>query len=298
MDARWHASRRAAILKAHPEVRELLAPDARILVYACVLAVLNEGALWAMRTHLSPLVRYALLVAVMPIPVFSFILLVHEIVHCNASRSAAVNCAAQVAVTAYSAVPVRLYQLLHKMHHAHLNTELDLEWAVRSAPRAFRLLSWVCQPVGIGLYAVCHRRGVLRRAVRGNEGGLLASACVAIVGGAARVCLLGWSGLIEVYVAGLVAMGAHPVNARAVREHALSPPGGQPTMSSYAKSALAVSPGAMHVEHHDFPDVPSTRAHHLARVAPSFYAPLDATRSLRGELAAWIAGATRGAEAR
>lgn len=47
----------------------------------------------------------------------------------------------------------------------------------------------------------------------------------------------------------------------------------QPTMSSYAPTIYALSAGvSLHVEHHDFLDIPSTRASELARIAPSFYA--------------------------
>jgi sphingolipid delta-4 desaturase len=252
-------------------VRALIAPDARIFVYIGVLIVLNDAALWAMRTHLHLSMRVAMLVTVMPVLVFLIIMLLHEILHGNASRSVVVNCIAQGAVTAIGAMPIRGYQVLHKMHHAYLNTRLDLEYMV-AAPLLFRALTRVSQPIGIGLYAICYRRDVLRRAVRGNHFSMLASMCVAVLGAAARVRICGWSSLLELYVVMFLVFSAHPVNSRSHREHVFPlREHAQPTMSSYAPATYALSAGvSLHVEHHDFPDIPSTRASELARIAPSF----------------------------
>lgn len=132
----------------------------------------------------------------MPLVMVLIVMLSPEVLHGNASRSVALNCVAQGILMAVGAVSLRVYQVVHKMHHAYLNTRLDLELGVLTGPLLFRALSRMLQPIGIGLYAVCYRRDVLCRAVRDNDTSVLASICVAALGAAVRVYVCGWLGLL------------------------------------------------------------------------------------------------------
>jgi sphingolipid delta-4 desaturase len=275
-----HRRRRARILRENPEVRSLFGPSPETAWLASGVVAVQFGLAWAVAD--SP--WWLVLAAAYAIGAFLahyLNVVIHECSHNLVFRSMPLNKAlgiwANVPGVLPSAMPFRHYHLLHHrfLGRPGLDADVASAWEVALVGRS-RLgkLIWVlAQPF---TYAVLNPLAVRRRVA---VDAWLVVNCVAVIAAAYAIGLwwgpaaLGYLGL-SVYFA----VGPHPTGAHILQEHIVFD-GEYETASYYGSiNAISINHG-LHVEHHDFPNIPGSRLSTLRQLAPGSYAGLFRHRS-------------------
>ena len=117
-------------------------------------------------------------------------------------------------------------------------------------------------------YTILHPLQVRRRIALD---GWLAANLIAVWGAAVIVGLiLGPGALVYLGLSSYFSLGPHPTGANVLQEHFVFE-GDSETTSYYGPiNAISINLG-LHLEHHDFPNVPGKSLAQLRRMAPKFY---------------------------
>ena len=270
-----HALRKAEILKAHPEIRELMGPDpmTKYQVFAVVAAQVAM-AWWASRQSWRVLVPVAYLLG--GAANCNLQLGMHEISHnlafkFSTKRGMVLNrllsLVANLPLGIPAAISFRKYHLEHHRYQGHDVVDVDVPcdwegWFFRSPARKF--LWCLLQPA---FYAL--------RPLATNPKPMLAWEAVNIVVQLAFdyaiFSLWGVKALVYLVAGTLLGMGVHPTAYHFISEHCVFVDGYE-TYSYYGPflNAIMYNVG-YHNEHHDFPNVPGSRLHRVKEIAPEFY---------------------------
>jgi len=276
----WHLRRHRAILRDHPEVRELLGVErssaawvAGITVGQLALAVWASGRpIWAM---------VALSLTVGAVLAHALGVLIHEASHNLVFHRSWPNKLLSVVANLALAAPAAIeFRHQHMLHHKYLGDARDPDGRDTQAPTLVevevvghttlrKLLSFTfgrffykARPAN----AVPHDRWLV-----GNWG-----AC--IVTDIALVATFGLRPLVFLLLSALMAFGPHVLGARRVSEH-LTIRRGQPTNSYYGVLNRVSFDVGYHVEHHDFPGIAWRRLRRLQAAAPEHYERLASVGS-------------------
>lgn len=310
-DAVWHRERARAILRAHPEVKELFG-HAPISAVCCIAAA-------ALQLGLAVTAGYvpwwgALLLAYFfggPINVMLF-QLAHECDHSLVFKKDSWN----RRLFTFTSLPMFLWAhhswwIEHLTHHSDMGAKKDFITRRRSFFLVSRQISPLFFPysllmvisqclrtlVGLGVY-VC--TSLLRGRIEPTDFAVAVLADEHLVSGykqdgvklwavtyplcsiamtAAIFWLAGWQGLLYLLAAQVFFTGfLHPYNLGWVLgiSHFHGRRRYQPTASHYGRLVNLTSFNAgLHVEHHDIAGIPWFRLWKLRRMAPEFYNDLE-----------------------
>lgn len=287
-----HRARRRALLRAHPEVRDLLGRDpstawwigGMVLLQIAMAAVVSQLPWWAV------ILSVYLVGAPAALGLWS---LVHECSHDLVLASSRANRRLGIIASLPLALPVgapfRAYHLLHHRHPADpvLDVDVPSAWEgrwVRGCP--LRKALWLAaNPLLQSLRTARIRDMYL------VDRAFAANLAVQAPFNAAIVLALGWTGLAYLFLSNCFSLGLHPVGARIIQEHCQLAPG-QATTSYYGMANRAVFNCGFHAEHHDIARIPWSRLPRLRALAPEFYSPLHAERSWSALLWRFLADKT------
>jgi len=272
-----HAKRRAAILEAHPDVRELAgaAPiTARILV-VLVLCQLMLSILFADAAWWVYLLSAATVGAVASHALFG---LVHECIHGLVFRSPLANRIFAVFANLPHVVPSAVsFQIFHLEHHAHQGSysrdaDMPAVWEVQFFGRSFlgKLLWFAVYPA---LMIARSARVSKMSGVRAVTLGVVVNVVCALSFDAAWAYFAGWKALAWLLLSFYLAIGPTPLGARWVQEHFVLSRDQETNSYTGAFNYFCFNMG-LHNEHNDFPSVPWFRLPTLRTKAPEFYASL------------------------
>ncbi len=277
---RGHRWRRAMILRDRPEVRRLFGPSPETALIASGVVAGQFGLAWTVAD--AP--WWLLLGAAYAIGAFLahyLNVVIHECSHNLVFRSTPLNKALGILVNLPSvlpsAIPFRHYHLLHHrfLGCPGLDADVPLGWEVALVGRS-RLgkLLWVlAQPF---TYAILNPLAVRQRIA--VDGWLVANCMVVIAASSAVAFWLGPAALGYLGLSVYFAVGPHPTGAHILQEHIIFD-GDYETASYYGPiNAISINHG-LHVEHHDFPNIPGSRLSKLRQLAPRSYAALFHHRS-------------------
>lgn len=268
-----HVARTKAILKAHPEVRELFGkvPSTAFFVYGIVLAqvliafALRESPWWAVA-----LVAYC----VGAFANHALFVLIHECAHnliyksSNANRMLGI--VANIPIVFPAAIGFRNFHLIHHRHQGELEYDADLSgpkeagWVGNSV---FRKMLW-----SFFFFVV---EGVIRptrvKRVKVLDGWTLIN-LLFLIAFFTAFFLAGATGKAFTYLcfSTVFGIGLHPLGARWIQEHYVFKPG-QETYSYYGALNWVSFNVGHHNEHHDFVSIPWMRLPKLRAMAPEFY---------------------------
>jgi sphingolipid delta-4 desaturase len=274
-----HARRRREILDAHPEIRALFGHDRRtaLVTYGVVAGQLaiafvfqrlaDQGSPWA-----SFWVIAAMAYAVGAFAAKWSGVAIHESSHNLVYRTTRQNLlfsfVANIPVLVPSAVPFRRHHLAHHASMGIPGRDNDLPSAREIAivgRSPVRKLVWLAFYVVFGTLA----RGFVRKPTRWE----LVNIGVQLAANAAIVGLAGWTAVLYLALSVFFGFGLHPVAGHFIHEHYLWNPE-QESYSYYGPlNRLTLNLG-YHVEHHDFPAIPSARLPELHALAREQYAGL------------------------
>ncbi len=272
-DGRFHRDRRFEILRTRPDVRRLFgnhrptaALAALVVCAQFVMAYLLSGRPWWL-AGLAAFCIGAFLIHFLNVVVHEC---THNLVFRKSHWNKALGIFANLPALAPGAMAFRHYHLLH---HRYLGTpcmdaDVAPEWEVRlvghSAVRKF--LWFAAQPL---TYTVLHPLRVRERIPL--DGWLAANVAVVLAAGIVTAYSLGAASIIYLLLSSYFAIGPHPAGAHVLQEHFIFD-GDDETFSYYgAMNAISLNHG-LHLEHHDFPNVPGARLGKIRRLAPQFYA--------------------------
>lgn len=286
-----HVRRAQAILKAHPEVRQLFGRNrTSFVVLVVTLAAQMAIAIWLGGLGLS----YWWLGAVIAYAFGAFahlmlFTLVHESSHNLIFAGRRANIAAGILADVANVLPASvLYRDYHGKHHAHVGEyRLDLTMAFRREAR------WVGHSApGKALWLLFYPVFLLFRTFRIeniDRSGIAVwlNLAASLTFDLAIVALGGWNGLLYLVFSLFFSAGLHPVGARLIQEH-ITLDTSQETFSYYGPLNKLLLNVGYHQEHHDFPGIPWDRLPALRRIAPEFYVNLRSHPSWTGLLFTFI----------
>jgi sphingolipid delta-4 desaturase len=268
----FHRHRRAAICRDCPEVKQLYGPSPLTAVLTLFLVILQFGlaAILAAQPW-----WWAALSAVC---VGAFIthrlnVVIHECAHNLALRSISLNKLLAIIANLPAMVPAAIgFRHYHLLHHRFLGQPgLDADvapaWEARLVGRAaWRKLFWLLALPFV--YTIVHPLRVRQRLpidcwLIANVGFVFAAAAIVVVLG-------GWTGFAYLALSSYFAVGPHPTGAHILQEHIIFD--GRYETASYYGPINAISGNhGLHLEHHDFANVPGSRLGDVHRIASTYY---------------------------
>ncbi|EPQ28704.1 uncharacterized protein PFL1_04007 [Pseudozyma flocculosa PF-1] len=269
-----HRSRRMAILRAHPEVRNLMGHEPLtkyvsfgVLALQVGLAVMVSQLGW----HPLSLKFLALAYVVGGTANQNTFLAIHEITHNLAFKGIRTNRAWAILVNWAIGIPYAMaFKPYHLEHHKYLgedgvDTDLPTKLELLCLNNVFGKAFFAT--FQILFYAL--RPGFVRaqRPTFWHFANLVSQLAFDVV----LVRLCGWPALVYLIESSFFAGSLHPCAAHFIAEHYMFGGIAQETWSYYGPlNVLAYNVG-YHNEHHDFPSVPWTRLPALRKLAPEFY---------------------------
>lgn len=277
--------RTRAIMKAHPEIKELIGNMPSTSLYAVAFVALQLGMAYAIHDApwwMVPLAAYC----IGAIPAWGCVIMVHECDHNLVFKRNWASCLLSI----FANLPLVMVmaisdRIVHLRHHLNLNDpELDI-----TVPREVeaRLVGGSVWRKGMWLFFWQIFEGIrVSRYLKkypALRGWLAVNIVVQIAFNIAVVMLLGWAALFYLFLSFWFGTGLHPVGARAIQEHMADHPG-QQTYSYYGPLNWIYFNYGYHAEHHDLMKLPSPRLPLARKLAPEFYDNQVSYRSYFGLL--------------
>lgn len=279
-----HVDRRRQILKAHPEIKELMGRNPWTFAFILLIVALQVTMAWL----ISDQSVWVMLLAVFAVGAFanhaSFVLVhdaIHSLVFKNQTVSKLVAILANMPSAAPSAISFKTY---HLKHHAHqgveeMDADLPRKWEIWLFNRGF-----IGKFLWINLYSL-----VLM--VRPNDikefntpfGWTTINFILVFAFDALIVYFFGIQALAYLLLSTYFGLGFHPVGARWIQEHFVVTKD-QETYSYYGPLNWVSFNVGYHNEHHDFAGIPWNRLPKVRALAPEFYDSLTYHTSWTGLL--------------
>lgn len=267
-----HRARTQAILRSHPEIRELIGKNPATLWLTLAIVALQIVLAGALRTAPWWLV-VGVAYGVGAFANHALFVIIHEAAHNLIHRRRTANLLTGIVANLPLAVPSSVsFAKYHLKHHAFqgiygLDADLPSAWEARLVGHStWRKALWLAlfpvfealRPTRLAEIAFWDRWSLLNVAVQ-------------LAFDAAVLLLLGPKAVAYLLLSLFFGIGLHPLGARWVQRHYLVTAGTQETFSYYGMlNRLALNVG-YHNEHHDFPSVPWNRLPAVRRTAPEAY---------------------------
>ncbi len=277
-----HPERTRALLKAHPEVRQLMARNPYTALIAFSVVGLQTGlAFWMGKLGME----YWWLSLLLAYFVGSFAnhtnyVVIHDAVHNLIFRNKNLNrfiaIMADLPNLGPGAMAFRVYHLQHHAHQGDYETDADLpnHWEARLVGNHwYRKAIWLLlfplvqltRPPRIKTYTMWSRW-------------LFLNVAFALAYDTAIIYFCGWAAFLYLTFSFFFSVGLHPLGARWIQEH-FTYDRSQETFSYYGPINLVALNVGYHNEHHDFPSVPWNNLPKLRSMAPEFYDTLKSHSS-------------------
>jgi len=270
-----HRGRMRQIVKAHPEVKQLMTrtPETFVIGLLCVVAqVLLAGLLRDVAWYWTLPVAY-LVGAFLSHTLF---VVIHEAAHHLVFKKVWQNVAVGILANFPSLVPTAIsFKNFHIKHHVYQGVhELDADLPDWYEARLIRNYS-LGKAIWLFFFPVFQVIRTARcREVPAIDRYVVANVVLQLAFDVAVVYFLGWTAMLYLALSFWFSVGLHPLGARWIQEHYLTLDAAQETYSYYGPlNGINLNVG-FHNEHHDMPTVPWNNLPKLKQLAPEFYEPL------------------------
>lgn len=265
-----HKKRTKKILKAHPEVRELISrtPASGLIIIGVVaiqitIAILLSGEAW----WLALIIAFA----VGAFANHSLFVLIHEATHNLIFKSRTLNkifgMIADLPNVLPSSISFRTYHLKHHSFQGDYKQDADLasKWEAKLIGSNF-----VGKSLWLLFFPVFQALRPPRLNIKFADAWTFVNWFFVFAFDVAIIYFFGWISFLYLVFSFFFSIGFHPLGARWIQEHFLTHPP-QETYSYYGPlNILALNVG-YHNEHHDFPSIPWNNLPKLRKMAPEFY---------------------------
>jgi len=268
-----HCGRTRAILKAHPELRELFGQK-NPFTFAIILAAVAIQFLIALQ--LADSGPSVILLSAYLVGAFlshTLFVCIHEAAHHLVFRTPRANLVAALIANLPTLVPTALsFRHYHLKHHTFqgvhdLDADLPSHWEARligcGAPGK---ATWLL------FFPIFQTLRTLRTSdVKAFDRWAILNIAVQVVLTLAVYSWLGTGALLYLLASFWFSVGLHPLGARWIQEHFLVLDDQQETYSYYGPLNIINLNVGYHNEHHDFPSVPWHLLPEIKKRAPEFY---------------------------
>ena len=271
LDREPHKDRRIAILKRHPEVRELIGRNRSSAVI--ILGLVGAQIGLALALARSP---WWLILAVAysagAIISHGLYVMIHECAHGLVFARRPLNTAAGIFANLPSLLPMSAsFRNYHLQHHAfqgsyELDADIASEWEARFVGHSsLRKALWL---VLFPVFQVVRTFRLTRIPI--FDASVVANIGFQLAFDGAVLYLLGGKAFVYLLVSMLASVGFHPLGARWIQKHYVTQ-GTQETYSYYGAGNRVAFNVGYHNEHHDFPSVPWNRLPRVRAIARPWY---------------------------
>ncbi len=269
-----HPERTRAIMKAHPEVRNLIGRNpytALIMIFILVLQTAIAFGMGKLGFHywwVSLIVAYC----IGAFANHTMYVIIHDATHNMVFTSKVWNRFVAMFADLPNLVPGAMgFNVYHLKHHAHqgdydFDADIAGHWEAK-----FIGNKWYGKAFWLLFFPVFQvTRPPRLKAITLFSKWTFINLFLSVAYDAAIVYFCGWAGLVYLVFSFFFSIGLHPVGARWVQEH-YTYDMSQETASYYGPvNILALNVG-YHNEHHDFPSIPWNNLPKLRAMAPEFY---------------------------
>lgn len=285
-DREPHFARRKEILKAHPEVKELIGSDPK-LKYITVALVITQLTIALTIHHLSWL-PFLLVTYIVGATIASALFLaIHEITHYLAFKSKRSNNILALIANLPIVFPYAMsFQVYHALHHWDQGKDgIDVDIPTVAEAKTFRgfigkFVWFINQILG---YAF---RPIFVKPIK-IEKWQVYNIVFQVLAMAIFLPFAGWSGLLFLLLSLFFAGSIHPTAGHFISEHYVFEEG-QETYSYYGPLNKITFNVGYHNEHHDFPNIPGSRLPELKKLAPEHYDHLHSYNSWVGVIIGFL----------
>jgi sphingolipid 4-desaturase/C4-monooxygenase len=277
-----HSARAKAILKAHPEIRQLIGRNP--WTAAITAAYVGTQLVLAVGFGLAGL-QYWWLALIVAYGFGAFLnhalyVVIHDATHNLIFRSRFANRVVLLLADLPQVLPGGMgFRACHLAHHSHLgemdgDTDIPHEWEARLVGHStWRKALWFL------FFPVFQALRVTRvQGVATADRWVVANYVVNFGTAALLAWLVGWNAVVYLFASFWFAISLHPLGARWVQEH-FTGDEQHDTANYYGPlNGIALNIG-YHNEHHDFPSIPWNRLPEITRIAPEFYLTLPSHNS-------------------
>lgn len=269
-----HKTRCRDILRAHPEVKELIGRNPWTGAVLLFLLTLQIGI--ASQVGSAGLQYWwVALIAAYCIGAFAshcMYVIIHEATHNLIFKSKLMNKVAGVCADLTNTFPGALaFRNYHLKHHAHMgdhdfDADLPLPWEAKIVKNStWRKAVWLfCFPI------MQVSRSMYTSKVKTINTWVIINLISVFLFDFIIIYFFGFNAIIYLLFSMVFGLGLHPVGARWIQEH-FTLTEDQETYSYYGwLNNLSMNVG-YHNEHHDFPSIPWNRLPALRKMAPEFY---------------------------
>lgn len=269
-----HPARTQAILKVHPEIRELIGRNPWTAII--MLGVVGlQIALAICMGRLGLHYWWAALLAAYGIGAFAnhcLYVVVHDATHRLIFRSRAANYLVAIIGDLPNLIPGAIgFSICHLAHHArqgdyHTDADLAGNWEARLIGNR-----WYAKALWLLLFPLFQLTRPMRlKDISVFTGWSMASLVASAAFDVAILQFFGANAIVYLGASMLFSIGLHPLGSRWIQEHFTLDPE-QETGSYYGSlNRLALNVG-YHNEHHDFPSIPWNKLPAIRSIAPEFY---------------------------
>jgi sphingolipid delta-4 desaturase len=264
-----HVARRKAILKAHPEIEQLFAPDSRPVPYVIAM-VFSQFLLAYLANYMSWPVFFLVAFVYGGTVSHSLSLMTHELSHCLIFKNKVANeyfamfCNMGMGIPA--ATTFKRYHMEHHQFQGIEGKDMDIPTFWEGGfftSRVLKVLYLICMPLAYG-----GRPGIIApKAMNRTE---MINYAVVALSNIVLYQFVGLTGLGYLITSLLLGHGLHPMSGHFIAEHYIYTEG-QETYSYYGPLNVFAWNVGYHNEHHDFPRVPGWKLPQVKAIAPEFY---------------------------
>ena len=265
-----HKARAKAILRDHPEIRDLLGPNP----YSCVVIVAVVGLQFALASALRDRAWWVIVLTAYTVGAFanhSMYVMIHECAHNLLFGNRVLNRLAAILADLPNVVPAAVsFAGYHLKHHAFMGIH-DLDADIPSR--------WEARLIGNGtlgktlwllLFPVVQLTRPPRLRIEFLNRWVCLNWAIVFAADVAVVAVLGPKALMYLVLSLFFSIGLHPLGARWIQEHyTVNHP--QETYSYYGVLNRFAFNVGYHNEHHDFPSIPWNRLPAVRAIASDYY---------------------------
>ncbi len=274
-----HKERTRAILKDHPDIRELISRNelSFFIILLIVGAQISVSILLAREPWWLALIIAWIFGAFANHTLF---VLIHECAHNLIFKSRTANRIASILCDLPMSIPTAIsFRSYHLKHHSFqgnyfLDADLSSRWEAKLIGSTF---------IGKSLWLLFFPVFQALRPPRLKQiefmNGWTVVNWIAVFGfDILMIYSFGWISFLYFAASLFFSIGLHPLGARWIQEHFLTYPP-QETYSYYGILNIPALNVGYHNEHHDFPSVPWNRLPEIKKRAPEFYNNIISHRS-------------------
>lgn len=271
-----HHVRTRAILRDHPEIRELIGHNPWSIVVIAGAVALQFTIAWLLRDA----AWWLILVLAYGLGAFAnhaMYVMIHDATHGLIFKRRTPNNLAAILAGLVNVVPTSMsFREYHLKHHAfqgvhELDADLPGYWEARIVGKSF-----VRKAIWLLLYPFVQAfRPARLKQIRFITAWTLIDWALTFSVAFAVVWFWGPRSLGYLFASLFFAVGLHPLGARWIQEHYLTGDDDQETFSYYGPLNLVAFNVGYHNEHHDFVSVPWNRLPDIRAAAPEYYEGLE-----------------------